>query len=108
MTSFRNVLADRQSTNLRILTWASVIVLLTLHVYLSLSASARMSPTYDEGVYVTGGYSYWAYGCRTILRKSDHPSEGSNSERPIHVSVARLMAYLRRVEPIDTFGYSFC
>ena len=61
MTSFRDVLVDRQSTHLRLLTWASVVVLLALHVFLSLDASARMSPTYDEGVYVTGGYSYWAF-----------------------------------------------
>ena len=61
MTSFRDLLADRQPTQLRMLTWASVVVLLALHVFLSLSASARMSPTYDEGVYVTGGYSYWAF-----------------------------------------------
>ena len=61
MTRIRDVLADRQSTSVRIVTRTSVIVLLTLHVFLSRSASARMSPTYDEGVYVTSGYSYWAF-----------------------------------------------
>jgi hypothetical protein len=61
MTRIRDVLADRQSTSVRILTCTTVVVLLTLHVFLSLTASARMSPTYDEGVYVTSGYSYWAF-----------------------------------------------
>jgi hypothetical protein len=61
MTRLRSVIADGQSTHLRMLTGASVVGLLALHVVLTLSASARMSPTYDEGVYVTGGYSYWAF-----------------------------------------------
>jgi Dolichyl-phosphate-mannose-protein mannosyltransferase len=55
------VFSDRQSALVRSLRPAAVALLVAAHVVLALSASSRMSPTYDEGVYVTAGYSYWAF-----------------------------------------------
>jgi hypothetical protein len=61
MRSPGHVFSDGQSALVRSLRHVAVALLVAAHVVLALSASSRMSPTYDEGVYVTAGYSYWAF-----------------------------------------------
>lgn len=55
------ILSDRRSRLFRGARPAGVALLVAAHVMLSLSASSQMSPTYDEGVHATAGYSYWAF-----------------------------------------------
>src|SRR5580704_12605090 len=56
--------------------WLPVAVLLACHATLGLTAIGRKSMTFDEGVHLGGGYSYWA---RNDYRL--HPENGNWSQR---------------------------
>jgi hypothetical protein len=55
---------------------APVVVLLLCHVVLGTSAAGRKSLTFDEGVHLTGGFSYWAGNDYRL-----HPENGNWSQR---------------------------
>ena len=56
--------------------WLPVAVLLACHATLGLTAIGRKSMTFDEGLHLGGGYSYWA---RNDYRL--HPENGNWSQR---------------------------
>ncbi|HEY1598876.1 MAG TPA: hypothetical protein VGG64_04695 [Pirellulales bacterium] len=64
-------------------TWAAwlrgpwpIILLLACHAGLGLSAVSQKSMTFDEGVHLTGGLSYWAFNDYRL-----HPENGNWSQR---------------------------
>ncbi|HEY4311711.1 MAG TPA: hypothetical protein VGN12_19855 [Pirellulales bacterium] len=67
-----------------------VIVLLVCHLALGYSAVCQKSMTFDEGVHLTGGMSYWSLGDYRM-----HPENGNWSQRlaalPVWLSGTRFV-----------------
>jgi hypothetical protein len=68
------------ATTTRAVAWlrgpGPIILLLAFHVGLGLSAVSQKSMTFDEGVHLTGGLSYWAFNDYRL-----HPENGNWSQR---------------------------